>query len=173
MSKKIIFGYWFYTVGSIIMVCGSICVSSLIIALAIIYPESYIESQLSSTIILLIMFIPGSIYLVIIAGSLLIQFAVISEKGIKIRAPFRTIRSLEWSEVKEVRYQRFYVSVRGGFTTGLFVFDDGVERKQWSALVSKKSHITVRATKCTRKIIESFWSEPIIEKEIEDATDDL
>ena len=162
--RKIIFGYWFYTIGIIIFILAGLGLSLLIIALGIVYPEDYIASQFSGWIILVIMFLSGTVFLVIIAGSQIIQFVVVSEKGIKIRAPFRTIRALEWSEVKEVRHEKFYVSVHGGFSTGWYVFDDGMERKQYSGFVSKKSHITVHASKRARKIIEAFWHEPIIER---------
>ena len=167
MKKKIICGYWFYTVGFLILLLLHIGVTSFIISLDIIYPEEYLQSQLGASIVLVLMLVPGSVYLIIVGGNLIIQFTVFSEKGIKVRAPFCTIRSLDWSEVKEVRYEKLYVSVPGGFTKGWYVFDDGIERKQGSGLVSKKSHIVVPATKRTKKIIETFWHEPIIEKQIE------
>ena len=125
------------------------------------------ESDKSSIIGLTIAISLMMLFFFLVTCHFLFQYTVISEKGIKARTVWRTLRALKWEEVKEVRYERFYVSVQGGFTTGWYVFDDGVERKQANGLVGKYSHITVKASRRAKKIIETFWHEPIVEKVIE------
>ena len=70
---------------------------------------------------------------------------------------------MKWEEVREVRKERFYVSVEGGFTSGWYVFDDGVERVMHSGIIKKNTHIAIPANKRNKKIIEQFWQGEIKE----------
>ena len=153
MKKKVIFGYWFYNITSIIFIGMGV--------IGIIFVYKY-----DGPFWAYIPFIVNVAYFSIIGFVYLFQLTVFSDTGIKTKTVGRTIRELKWDEVKEVRYERFYVSVAGGFTSGWYVIDDGVVRQQRNGLVRKNSHITVRATKRARKVIEEFWHGPIVEKQI-------
>ena len=158
MKKKIIFGYWFYPFGGFAGIGLGICG----ILFESLYPTT--PEDKSINIALLIVFPIITLIFFFATCHVLFQFIVLSEEGIKAKTVWRTIRALKWEEIKEVRYERFYISVQGGFSSGWFVFDDGVERKQVNGLIHKNTHITVKANKRTRKIIETFWHEPIVEK---------
>ena len=160
MKKVTIWGYWFYTFAAIILTAVAVAVN-IICILSMVYQS---EDNFLPVAFAILFFC--TISLIFAFGNFTLQFSVISEKGIKTRAVWRTIRFLKWEEVKEVRYERFYVSVLGGFTSGWYVIDDGIERHQHNGLVKKNSHITVRATKRARKAIDAFWHEQIVEKQI-------
>lgn len=151
MKKKIVFGYWFYNIFPIVFIG--------VWVFAIILISNY-----DVPLWVYIIFIVEIAFFSIVGSVYYFQFTVFSDKGIKTRTILRTIRELKWDEVKEVRYERLYVSQPGAFTTGWYLFDDGVERKQLNGLGSKHTHITVKASKRTRKIIEQFWHGEIIEK---------
>lgn len=155
--KKVIFGYWYYNLGGLVgMGLG-------------IWIIVFCALNLQTTSDLIIGISVGSlefIFFFIVTCLLLFQFTVLSNEGVKTRTIWRTIRFIKWEDVKEIRYERYYVSVQGAFTCGWYLFDDGIERAQVNGLVSKKTHITVPASKRARKKIELFWHKPIVEKEI-------
>lgn len=160
MKKIIICGYWFYTFAAIILTAVAITINVICI-LSMVYQS---EDNFLPVAFAILFFC--TIALIFAFGNFTLQFTLISENGIKTRAVWRAIRSIKWDEVKEVRYEKFHVSVLGGFTSGWYIIDDGVERKQFNGLVRKNSHITVRATKRARKAIEAFWHGIIVEKQI-------
>lgn len=164
--KKILFGCWVHTISFIILFIVLIG-SDIVIVYASLkaLEDSVSVSDLAGWIELIVLCSSSALICLIIIGGRMIQFAVISENGIKIKTIFRTIRFLEWSLVKEIYYKKLYISFRYGFKTGWFVFDDGIEREQHVGGVTKKTHIVVPSSKRNRKIIEMFWHEPIIEKE--------
>ena len=161
MKKGIIWGHWFYFFGAIVLISVTLLYNVLFILLIIAQPNN-----ITTSVPALLFGIINFVYIIILTCNFLIQVTVISEEGVKTRSVWRTIRALKWEQVKEVRYERFYISVKGGFSSGWFVFDDGEERKQLNGLVRKNSHITGRATKRARKIIEMFWHGPIVEKDV-------
>ena len=57
----------------------------------------------------------------------------------------------KWEEVTEVCLQKFYVSVEGAFTSKWYVIRDGVNRPMRNGLTRKDSHITLPASKRTKK----------------------
>lgn len=131
-----------------------------------------VSPEVNPTITVFYWLLPISILMAIFMIFLMgyaVQYVIVSEEGLKARCLWFTIRTLKWDEVKEVRCERFYVSVEGGFTSGWFVFDDGVERKQignGSVLRKKANYITLTASKRARKTIETYWNGPIVENQI-------
>lgn len=162
MRKVTVWGHWFYFVSAIVMLVVVALYDWLAILLMIAQPKI-----MFSLILLLLVGIAMTSFIIVWACNFFMQFTVISEDCIKTRAVWRTIRALKWEQVKEVRYERLNISSRGGFTSGWFVFDDGVERNQPNGLVRKNTHIVMRATKRTRKIIDMFWRGPIVERNME------
>ncbi|MDE7440183.1 MAG: PH domain-containing protein, partial [Clostridia bacterium] len=102
-------------------------------------------------------FVASSIFFVCYAGFFLIQYTIISDLGITVRAPFRTIRKIKWEEIKEVREEKFYISVDGAFQTGWIIFDDGIDRPMRNGLVRKNTYIVVPNKKRNKKIIRMFY----------------
>lgn len=165
MKKQVFLGYWFYLFGMTIAISLSICMIVLEVwQLITIPPEE------NSTITALYWGLPISILVLItliyLMGYCSLQFIILSENGIKARCLWFTLRELKWEEVKEIRYERLNVSVQGGFTSGWFVFDDGIERKQignGSVLRKNANQITLHASKRARRAIEYFTDKPIVE----------
>ena len=110
-----------------------------------------------------------ALFMIFLMGYYIVQYVVISEEEIKVRCLWFTIRKLKWEEIKEIRYERFCVSIPGGVTSGRFVFDDGIERKQignGNMLRKKANYITLTASKRAGKIIEIYWRKPIVENRL-------
>lgn len=163
MKKRIFISYWFYFLGGIILVLGSMgLVIFEIVQILTISKEvnpTIIYSYYFFPLLVLLMF-----YMTFIAGYLLFQFIILTEEGIKVKCLWGTIRKLKWEEVKELRLEKFYVSTPGAFTAKWYVFDDGVNRKFTNGIASKKSHITLPYSKHKQKAIEEFWKGEIVEK---------
>lgn len=153
MKKKIFIGYWFYMVGSIIAFAISLFVIVFIVARTIIAPQELIVKMCVYSFITTII----GITLIAFMGYYMMQFVIVTEDGIKVRCLWCTIRKLRWEEVKEVRFQHFYVSVNGAFSCNWYVFDDGINRNEKSGVVKKNTHITLVASKRAKKVIEEFW----------------
>ena len=162
MKKITILGYWFYTLAAFIFVILSFSLNCVVLFIIKAQPDDKLGPLALSFTILC------TLIILIWALCFFVQITIISENGIKTRAICRTIRYLKWEDVKEVRYERFDVSVKGFFTSGWYLIDDGVERKQPNGLVRKNSHITVKATKRARKALETFWHGPIIEEQLKE-----
>ena len=165
MKKKVFLGYWYYLFGGVILSLLSIVCVVLQIVILICIPK-----EVNPTVTVLywglpLMFILA-VLIIFILGRNILQFTIMTEEGIKARCLWNTLRKLKWEEVKEVRYERFYVSVQGAFSCGWYVFDDGVERVQRNGLMTKKSHITLPATKRVRKAIHQFYKGEVVEKVI-------
>lgn len=163
MKKKVFLGYWFYFFGGIILSLVSVGLVVFELAQIITVPIEVNPTMRVSYIcfpFILIM----AVFMVYMMGRNMFQFTIMTEEGIKARCLWNTIRKLKWEEVKEVRYEKFYVSVQGAFNCGWYVFDDGVERPQKNGLMSKKSHIVLPATKRVREAINQFYNGEVIEK---------
>ena len=168
MKKHVFLGYWFYLVGAIIFISLSIgLIAFMAVMLITVSPE------VNPTITELYWGLPLYAFLAIICtyltGYYMVQYVIVSEVGIKARCLWFTIRTLKWEDIKEVRLEKFYVSVDGAFTSGWYVFDDGVERKKIGngvILRKKANHITLPSSKQAKKIIELYWHEPIVTKPI-------
>ncbi|MBE7067979.1 MAG: hypothetical protein E7381_01615 [Clostridiales bacterium] len=161
-NKKIVLGSLFYFIGGIVE-------SLLSIALFIFELLSliFISPKVNPTITALYYGFPittiACIVVVVGMGYIAFQFTIFTKDGIRVRCLWGTIRYLKWEEIKEVRNERFYVSVQGGFTSGWYLFDDGVERVKRSGIIKKNTHITIPANKRNKKIIEEFWQGEIKE----------
>ena len=158
-KKKILFGYWFYNIGCIIAIILSVAMMVFMIVSFILLKETF-DQKLSEISCCLI-----AIIVIYLSGYHVFRITIFSEEGIEVRGMWCTIRKLKWEEVKEVRNERFYVSVEGGFTSGWYLFDDGVERpRHHSGLCNKKTHITIPANKKNKQIIEEYYQGEIVEK---------
>lgn len=161
-KRKIILGYWYYTivggVFALILPWGPIVIMVMQMAYISLLPALYY--------FLLWIAVCGLLWGLI--GYYAIQFTILTEDGIKVRCLWRTIRKLKWKEIKEVRLEKFWVSVQGGFSSKWYVFDDGVERPFTNGIAHKNTHITLPSSERTKKIVGEFWTGGIIEKVIED-----
>ena len=159
-NKKIVFGHWFYLIGGIILMLVSVVSPIFFLIMDILYLPRPWDSVEYCFLILIIIAGSSEFFLV---GRYTIQFTVFTKDGIRARCLWGTIRYLKWEDVKEIRNERFFVSVQGGFTSGWYLFDDGVERVIRSGIVKKNTHITIPANKRNKKIIEEFWQGEIKE----------
>ena len=163
MKRKVFLGYWYYFFGGIILAFVSIGLVVFEIAQLITVPK-----EVNPTITVLYWMLPltflGAVFMTCMMGFFMIQFTIMTEEGIEARCLWRRIRKLKWEEVKEVRYERFYVSVQGAFSSGWYVFDDGLERSQANGLMGKTTNITLPATKRVRKAINQFYKGEVIER---------
>ena len=163
-KKKILFGYWFYNIGALILQIFFIAFDLFTIIQIIKVPievNPTMETLYYAEPFILI----SGIIQIYWLGYNVFRITIFSEEGIEVRGMWCTIRKLKWEEVKEVRNERFYVSVEGGFTSGWYLFDDGVERpRHHSGLCNKKTHITIPANKKNKQIIEEYYQGEIVEK---------
>ena len=162
MKRITVLGYWFYTIGALIFVVLSFSLDCVVLLIIKAQPNDKMGPLAFSFTVLC------TLIILIWALCFFVQFSIITEKGVRTRAICRTIRYLKWEDVKEVRFERLDVSVKGFFTSGWYLIDDGVERKQRNGLVSKKTHITFPATKRARKALETFWHGPIIDEQLKE-----
>ena len=155
-KRKIVFGYWFYNIGALIMMTLSLA-ESIFVVVQVITVSSEVNPTIKALYYLGPFVIIGLILFIYLLGYSVFRFVIFTKDGIRVRCLWGTIRYLKWEEIKEVRNERFYISVQGGFTSGWYLFDDGVERVARSGIVKKNTHITIPANKRNKKIIEQFW----------------
>jgi hypothetical protein len=161
-NKKVVFSHLFYIIGGLVlMLLGVVEIIFVLLGIILVSPE------INPTITVLYYTFPFivalSILFVFLVGRYTIQFTVFTKDGVRVRCLWGTIRYLKWEDVKEIRNERFFVSVQGGFTSGWYLFDDGEERVMHSGIIKKNTHITIPANKRNKKIIEEFWAGEIKE----------
>lgn len=165
MKKRVFTTYWFYFYGGIFIVlfCVGVIISEVIQIITVsveVNPTMEVSYWLLPVLILL------AIFMIAAMGFVCFQFTILTEDGIKVRCAWFTIRKLKWEEVKEVRLERFDISVPGAFKSKWYVFDDGVKRSQKNGLASKAGHITLSYSKRAKRAVEEFWKGEIKENAI-------
>ena len=161
MKKHVFFGYWYYRFIFInFFVFSAITIGIMTYSLIEVSPED--NSSIPMLYWLVPLFTVILITVMAVLGYYMLQWVVVSEEGIKARCLWCTIRKLKWEEVKEIRYEMFYVNREWAYSSGWYVFDDGAVRRQRSGIFNKKSHITLRATKRAEEVIGKYWQQPIV-----------
>lgn len=157
-NKKLISGSKYYNSIIMIFLSCSIIMTAVLVLIAVI---TSIEEN-PSVIYLYYGFLPCfgviTIFLICFTGFYGFQFSIISESGITVRAPFRTIRKIQWEEVKAVRKESYDTSFGDEkFKIEWIIFDDGISRPIRSGFVSKKSYILIPNSERNEKIIKMFY----------------
>lgn len=159
MKRKIYLTHLFYIVGGVIAILIPLIFNIILIYAIIATPEN---PTIQYVYIMLFIGIIGLIIFINIIGRKMLQWIIIDESKITAKCIFGKIKEIEWSELKEIVFERYDVST-AGTKSGWFVFveNGGEELYQRNGLITKKSNITLKYNKSTLETINHYWKKEI------------
>lgn len=169
-KKYVMLGYGYYLIGAVYL--NLLCIGFLLLCTILYINGRYMPGQEWICITMIVM---GSLFIVvtfIVSGQKLIQLVIIDKNGITARSLFKTIKFVQWCNVKEIYIEKMPVSVSYGFKTGWITINDrevGIEDNSRNGINSAEGFIRIKLRKRTLRILNEFWDKELEEKLLTDS----
>jgi hypothetical protein len=158
--KNRFIGSWFLFFSALVLLLLPLLLLGFMLSLMIEFPDN----QIVEKIIVFCVSIGSFFLFFLISGKYYFQWVLVDKDELVARCLWKVLVRKKWTDILEVKVVRFPISVRGGFSSCWFVFEDGAPDTDWhNYVLDEKRPIMIKCTKRSSRIIKQIWNGPIIE----------
>jgi hypothetical protein len=154
-------GSWFLFLSAFVLLFLPLLLGGFVLNLLIEFPHS----QTIEKIAILSFCLIGFILLFMVSGKNHFQWVLMDQEELVARCLWKVLVRKKWTDIRGVKIVRFPISVRGGFSSRWFIFEDGTPDTDWhNYILDEKRPIMIKCTKRSSRIIKQLWNGQIIEE---------